>query len=117
MSKYFKSINVLKFSCVFQLLIQRKTFFNSHFCIKKVLIFFSRSNESILSFLIESGAKVSEAGWMQITDDQLFGTPLVLAHWLHIKPKGHLISEKILKTISNEHQRLYSNFPPKSKKE
>jgi hypothetical protein len=78
-------------------------------------LFFLRKNEETLSFLIDSGANITEAGWMQILDDQFFGTPLVLAHWIQNKPNGHLISDKILAIISNEHQRLYSNFHPRSK--
>jgi hypothetical protein len=41
---------------------------------------------------------------MTILDDQLFGTPLVLAHWLHNMSNGLPIAEKILNIVWNEHQ-------------
>jgi hypothetical protein len=77
--------------------------------------FFSKHNEEIISLLIEIGAKVSEGGWMQILDDQFFGTPLVLAHWIQNKSNGHPMSEKILKIISKGHQQHCDNVHPKSK--
>jgi hypothetical protein len=73
------------------------------------------SNKEILSFLIASGGKVSEAGWINVLDDQFFGTPLVLAYWIKSKSNGLPMSEKILSTISNEHQRLHNSFHPSSK--
>jgi hypothetical protein len=77
--------------------------------------FFSKHNEEIISLLIEIGAKVSEAGWMQILGDQFFGTPLALAHWIQNKSNCHPMSEKILKIISKEHQQHCDNVHPKSK--
>jgi hypothetical protein len=78
-------------------------------------LFFLRKNEETLSFLIDSGANITEAGWMQILDDQFFGTPLVLAHWIKNKSDGLLMSDKILKIISNNHQSYCNNFHPRSK--
>jgi hypothetical protein len=75
--------------------------------------YFSTSNEEILSLLIESGAKASDAGWMQIMDDQIFGTPLVLAHWIKNKYNGHPMAENILNLISKENQRHCNNVHPK----
>jgi hypothetical protein len=72
--------------------------------LKRFLFNFSEGHEEILSLLLESGAKVSEAGWMTILDDQFFGTPLVLAHWLHNMSNGLPIAEKILNIVWKEHQ-------------
>jgi hypothetical protein len=73
------------------------------------------SNKEILSFLIESGGQVTEAGWINVMDDQFFGTPLVLAYWIQSKSNGLPMSEKILSIISNEQKRLHNSFHPRSK--
>jgi hypothetical protein len=65
-----------------------------------------------LSLLIECGAKTSEPGWMMIEDDQVFGTPLVLARRIQNGSSNSLpmLFEKIVNIISNENDRQCSSL-------
>jgi hypothetical protein len=48
-------------------------------------------------------------------DDEFFGAPLVLAHWIQNKSSDHPISDKIFKIIFKEHQKQSNNFHARSK--
>jgi hypothetical protein len=52
---------------------------------------------------------------MTILDDQFFGTPLLLAHWLHNMSNGLPIAEKILNIVWNEHQKQLNESDAMSK--
>jgi hypothetical protein len=60
--------------------------------------------------LVESGAKISQEGWIKIGDDSMFGSPLLLAIWIQKKIGKSEISEKIFQIILNDHKKQYNSL-------
>jgi hypothetical protein len=76
-------------------------------------IFFSQNHESILSLVVKAGAEIFQEGWIQIGDDSLFGSSLVLALWIQKKFGTSDISGKIFQIIYSQFQKQCSSMSPR----
>ena len=72
------------------------------------LFIFRQNHADILSLLIESGANTSQKGWMQIGDESMFGSPLLLTVWFQEKFGSSETSDKIFQIIYNDYEKNHS---------
>jgi hypothetical protein len=77
------------------------------------LFLFRQNHADILSLLVESGAKTSQEGWMKIGDDSMFGSPMLLALWFHLKFGSTEFSGEILQIIFKDYEQQLSRLPSK----
>jgi hypothetical protein len=77
------------------------------------LFLFRQNHADILSLLVESGAKTSQEGWMKIGDDSMFGSPMLLALWFHLKFGSTEFSGEILQIIFKDYEKQLSRLPSK----
>jgi hypothetical protein len=60
--------------------------------------------------VVKAGAEIFQEGWIQIGDDSLYGSPLVLALWIQKKFENFDISGKIFLIIYSQFQKQCSSM-------
>jgi hypothetical protein len=60
--------------------------------------------------VVKAGAEIFQEGWIQIGDDSLYGSPLVLALWIQKKFGNFDISGKIFPIIYSQFQKQCSSM-------
>jgi hypothetical protein len=76
--------------------------------LKLCFLFYRQKKEYLLFLLIESGANTSQKGWMQIGDESMFGSPLLLTIWFQEKFGSSETSDKIFQIIYNDYEKNHS---------
>ena len=68
-----------------------------------------KSEDETIRFLFESGASVTQIGWIEVDKETFFGSPLELALFIHKKSNGSESSEKLFKIVWTEREKQIKN--------